>query len=136
VWGIQDAEHAETAPHALHLVITQLACSLVGQTQKVTLTPGTRAYQAYGCEAAMESFRCSYGLNPAYRDKLAAGALQVVGVGPAGDAMIVELGDHRFFLATLFVPQLSSIAEQPHPLIVAYLRAALLFQASRISLRQ
>jgi len=42
---------------------------------------------------------------------------------------IVELSDHRFFLATLFVPQLSASPDLPHPLIVAYLQAARTFQA-------
>jgi CTP synthase (UTP-ammonia lyase) len=43
----------------------------------------------------------------------------------------VELSNHPFYVATLFLPQISSRPESPHPLIVAYLRAALAFQASR-----
>jgi len=42
-----------------------------------------------------------------------------------GEARIVELADHPFFLATLFVPQVSSSPTQPHPLISAFLRAAM-----------
>jgi CTP synthase (UTP-ammonia lyase) len=114
-------------------VITPLACSLVGQTQRITITPGTRAHQAYACEAAMESFRCSYGLNPMYRERLTTGSFRVVGIGPADEAMVVELDDHRFFMATLFLPQLSSTAARPHPLIVAYLRAAVAFQNAQRS---
>jgi CTP synthase (UTP-ammonia lyase) len=37
---------------------------------------------------------------------------------------VVELTRHRFFVATLFVPQLSSRPEASHPLITAFLRAA------------
>lgn len=37
---------------------------------------------------------------------------------------MVELPDRRFYLATLFVPQLGSQPDSPHPLILAYLRAA------------
>jgi hypothetical protein len=36
----------------------------------------------------------------------------------------VELPSHRFFVATLFVPQTSSAPDAPHPLIGAYLAAA------------
>jgi CTP synthase (UTP-ammonia lyase) len=54
----------------------------------------------------------------------------VTGTGPEGEARIVELPDHRFFIATLFLPQLSSTMERPHPLIVGYLRAAMEYQAS------
>jgi CTP synthase (UTP-ammonia lyase) len=131
VLGLSDAQHEETAPHATALVISRLACSLAGQQQRVQLVPGTRAQQAYGSETAVEAFRCSYGLNPAYRDRLAQGPLVVSGVGAEGEARIVELPGHRFFLATLYVPQLSSSPGAPHPLIRAYLEASIAFRLAR-----
>jgi CTP synthase (UTP-ammonia lyase) len=119
------AGHEETAPHASSLVISRLTCSLVGETQMVRILPGTLTHQAYGRERAAESFRCSYGLNPAYRDRIEGGALRVVGVDPEGGARVVELSGHRFFVATLFLPQLASRPGMPHPLIVAFLNAAI-----------
>jgi CTP synthase (UTP-ammonia lyase) len=130
VLGIGGAEHEETAPHASRLVISKLACSLAGTTQAVRIVPGTLACQAYGKEQAVEQFRCSYGINPEYRDAIEDGILGVTGVGPDGEVRVVELPGHRFFIATLFLPQLSSSAEAPHPLIVAYLKAALAFKTS------
>ncbi len=56
-------------------------------------------------------------------------ALKIVGVDDNGNARIVELSDHRFFMATLFLPQSSSSAEKPHPLVVEYLNAAKAFKA-------
>ena len=129
--GIQDAEHEETAPDASRLVISTLACSLVGVTQQVHITPGTLAHRAYRQEEVAEQFRCSYGLNPAYREQISQGELKVAGVDPDGEVRIVELSQHRFFLATLFVPQLASSPDMPHPLIVAYLKAARAFQTSQ-----
>ena len=129
--GIRDAEHEETAPEASELVISKLTCSLVGQTQVVKIMPGTRAHQAYGKEEASEQFRCNYGLNPAYQEQIGSGELKVVGVDLDGQARIVELPAHRFFIATLFLPQLSSSPGSPHPLIVAYLRAAVAFQVPK-----
>jgi CTP synthase (UTP-ammonia lyase) len=126
--GIQDAEHEETAPDAPTLVVSKLACSLVGVTQQVRIAPGTLAHRLYGREEVTEQFHCNYGLNPVYRDHLGKGALRVAGVGPDGEVRIVELSDHRFFLAALFVPQLSSSADVPHPLVVAYLNAARAFR--------
>jgi CTP synthase (UTP-ammonia lyase) len=38
---------------------------------------------------------------------------------------MVELTGRRFFMATLFLPQLSSTPTTPHPIIMAYLQAAL-----------
>ena len=57
--------------------------------------------------------------------------LRIVGVDDNGDARIVELSDHRYFMATLFLPQFSSSAEKPHPLIVEYLNAAKAFQGMK-----
>jgi len=128
VLGIHDAEHEETAPHAPNLVISKLTCSLVGQAQTIKIMPGTLAHQVYRKEEIVEEFRCNYGLNPEYRDKIGSGELKIAGVDSNGEVRIVELSDHRFFIATLFLPQLSSSSDMPHPLIMAYLRTAIAFQ--------
>lgn len=129
--GIRDAEHEETAPGAPTLFISKLACSLVGKTQAIKIVPSSYAHQAYGKKEVTEPFYCNYGLNPKFRDELGKGRLRITGVDLSGEARIVELSDHPFYVATLFVPQMFSKPESPHPLIVAYLRAALVFQTSR-----
>ena len=129
--GIEDAEHEESAASAPRLLITRLTCSLVGLAGTVRLGPGSLAHRVYGKTEITEEFRCNYGLNPAYRAKIADGTLTVTGVDPDGEVRIVELPTHRFFVATLFVPQHSSRPGQPHPLITAYLKAALDVQAAR-----
>ena len=58
------------------------------------------------------------------------GRLKITGVDVEGEARIVELSDHTFYVATLFLPQVSSKPDRPHPLIVAYLRAAIAFHNS------
>jgi CTP synthase (UTP-ammonia lyase) len=57
------------------------------------------------------------------------GGVRVSGVSTDGGVRIIELPDHPFFLATGFLPQLSSTAGKPHPLLVAYLRAAMQFHS-------
>jgi len=113
------------------LLINRLPCSLVGKTQTIKIKPGSRAYQAYGQEEVTEQFRCNYGLNPQFHDKVDRGQLKITGIDLEGGARIVELSDHPFYLATLFLPQISSTRENPHPLIVEYVKAAIVFQASR-----
>jgi CTP synthase (UTP-ammonia lyase) len=125
VLGIADADHEETAPQGSHLLIHKLSCSLVGTTGTVKIVPGSLAHRMYGREESTEQFRCSYGLNPEYREILERGEMRVSGFDPEGEARIVELSAHRFFIATLFLPQLSSTPSQPHPLILEYLRAAM-----------
>jgi CTP synthase (UTP-ammonia lyase) len=39
VLGFADAQHQETAPQASRLVISRLACSLVGRSMSITLQP-------------------------------------------------------------------------------------------------
>lgn len=124
VLGFEDAQHAEYDPYASELFISALSCSLVGQTMSVQLEPGSRAAHFYGKSEASEQYYCNFGLNPEHQQRLNDGGLRVVGTDQDGEARVVELPDRRFYLATLFVPQLSSTPDSPHPLIVAYLRAA------------
>jgi CTP synthase (UTP-ammonia lyase) len=131
VLAIQDAEHEETAPDAPRLVISKLTCSLVGTTQPLTILPGTLAHRAYGRAAVLEQFACNYGLNPVYHEHFGQGGLKIAGRDETGEVRLVELAAHRFFMATLFLPQLSSSPAQPHPLIVAYLQATQQFQMSQ-----
>ena len=125
--GIEDAEHEETAPNAPTLLISKLACSLVEKTQTIKIVPESLVQQAYGKGEVTERFVCSYGLNLQFRDKFKKGKLKISGVDLDGGVRIVELSDHPFYIATLFLPQISSEPKSPHPLIVAYLKAALTF---------
>ena len=87
------------------------------------LVPRTRAAQLYGVAEAVEPYYCNYGVNPDYRLQLEACGLRVSGVGSEGEIRIVELSEHPFFLATLFLPQARSTAATPHPLLVGYAAA-------------
>ena len=126
-----DADHEETAPQAAAPLIQRLACPLVGRTQTIRLMRGTKLHRAYGADEATEQFRCSFGLNPAHRSLMLSGHLQCAGVDPQGEVRAVELATHRFFLATLFLPQLASRPGAPHPLITAYLLAAAALRSER-----
>ncbi len=92
---------------------------------KINISPDTLAYSIYRSSKIEETFTCSYELNPAYRANLEAAGLKVSGISEDGGARIVELPDHHFFIATGFIPQLASGENRPHPLILAYLKAAL-----------
>ena len=105
------------------ILITPMSCTLVGETQEISIRKNSLAHRIYQKESVTEKYNCGYSLNEDYRDRFAASDLRIVGVNPDGDVRIVELSDHRFFLAMLFQPQLSSVAS-PHPVIVAFLEAA------------
>lgn len=124
VLGFTDAAHAESDPDASTLFITALDCSLVGKTMQVHIDPTSRVYGMYQCAVVQEEYYCMFGLNPNYQATIHDGGLRVVGTDDEHGARIVELPDHPFFVATLFVPQLTSTEDHPHPLILAYLQAA------------
>jgi len=124
VLGFADAQHAEYDPYASNLFVSELACSLAGQTMAVELAAGSLAAAAYGGTAASERYYCDFGLDPDHRRLLEDGGLRVSGVDADGEVRVLELPGHRFFVATLFVPQASSAPGAPHPLILALLRAA------------
>jgi CTP synthase (UTP-ammonia lyase) len=124
VAGIPDAEHAESSPAAPHLGVTALACSLAGQTHAVRIVAGTRAAAIYQMQEILEAFFCSYGLNPDYRSLLESHGLVISGVGPEGEARIVELPSQPFFIGTLYVPQARHEPGKPHPLVGAFVDAA------------
>jgi len=124
VLGLSEARHAEYEPDAAELVIAPLACPLAGQRAVVLLEPGSNAASCYGAGAVSEEYRCSYGLAAAYRPALERAGLVVSGRDEQGEPRIVELAAYPFHLATLFVPQLSSRPQQPHPLFTAFVAAA------------
>jgi CTP synthase (UTP-ammonia lyase) len=121
---MKDADHEESSPDASVKLISKLSCSLVGQSKVVRIIPRSLAYQIYGTGEAVELFACNYGLNENFSDRIATHGLVVSGFDEEGTVRMVELSDHRFYIATLFVPQSRSSVEEPHPLIVAFLRAA------------
>ena len=90
----------------------------------MALVPRTLAARLYGTMDAIEDYYCNYGVNHDYRLGFEAHGLRVSGVGGEGEIRIVEIPDHPFFVATLFLPQARSTAALPHPLLVGYATAA------------
>jgi CTP synthase (UTP-ammonia lyase) len=124
VAGIATADHAETSPAGRELVVTPLACSLVESQGDITFTPGSQLHGLFAGGAAREGYRCNYGVNPAYRTRLAAAGLRFTGFDAAGDIRAFELPGHRFFIGTLFQPERSALRGLRHPLIEAFVCAA------------
>ena len=124
VVGDAGAQHAEYDPEAGSLFITPLACSLAGQTFEVTLEAGSRAQAAYGTSTVAERYYCNFGLDRTKEPALVAAGLGITGRDESGEARIIELADHPFFVGTLFVPQVASSREVPHRLVTAFVRAA------------
>ncbi len=124
VVGLQNVQHAEIDPGAVDALVTPLSCSLAGERSCVRLEPGSRVRAVCGADEVLEEYRCNYGLNPVHRVALERAGLRFSGSDADGTARVAELPGRRFFLATLYVPQLSSSAQRPHPLFLAFVGAA------------
>jgi CTP synthase (UTP-ammonia lyase) len=103
---------------------------LAGKAEAVSITPGSIAYRAYGRSSTIEQFLCNYGLSANYRTRIESAGLRITGFDSGGEARVLERSDHPFFIGTLFLPQFSSTPDAPHPLLVAFLRAASDFRRS------
>lgn len=125
VLGFRDAQHAEYDPYASDLFVTRLECSLVGRELLISLEPGSRVARIYETVQARERYYCNFGVNPRRVAELQRGELRVTGSDAEGDVRVVELPSHPFFIGTLFVPQLRSTLERPHPLVNGFIGAAL-----------
>ena len=122
VLGIDGADHAETNPAASALVVTPLACSLVGQHGSITFTPGSQLHAIFNGLSLHEGYHCNYGLNSDYRTRFEATGLRFTGFDTDGQIRACELPGHPFFIGTLFQPERSALTDRRHPLIEAFVR--------------
>jgi CTP synthase (UTP-ammonia lyase) len=123
VMGVQDAQHAEYDPSASDLFISALTCSIAGRRMRLRFVPGSRVAAIYGMESAEEEYYCNFGVNPDKVPLLRGSALGISGSDAEGEIRVIELSDHPFFVGTLFVPQLRSTPDNPHPLVTAFVQA-------------
>lgn len=124
VLGFEDAQHAEYDPYASRLFISQLACSLAGRQMQLNFAPGSQVAGIYGEISVKEHYYCNFGINPDCVHELQQGPLRISGSDAEGEIRVIELPGHPFFIGTLFVPQARSTPETPHPLVTAFLAAA------------
>lgn len=124
VLEIREADHAETNARGTELVVTALACSLVGQHGDIAFTPGSQLSRIFGGSSSREGYHCNYGPNPAYRERFEAAGLRFTGFDAEGQIRACELAGHPFFIGTLFQPERAALAGRSHPLIGAFVRAA------------
>ena len=142
VMGLKDAHTTEVNPETLHPVIDimvdqkeKLRTKNFGATMRLghyaaKITLGTVAYDAYATDEVLERHRHRYEVNPEYIKDIESAGLVFSATSPSGILMeIAELPKkrHPFFLGTQFHPEFQSSLMNPHPLFVAFLRAAIKF---------
>jgi CTP synthase (UTP-ammonia lyase) len=125
VLGLIDADHVESNPETSLPLMVALECALIEATGTIILQAGSRVAALYGQSEVVEAYHCRFGLNPHYEALLVDTGLRITGRDSGGEVRIVELESHPFYVATLFQPERSAFKGNAHPLITAYVGAAL-----------
>jgi CTP synthase (UTP-ammonia lyase) len=119
------ATHAETQADAAEPFVAPLACTLYGEERTVTCVPGTRLAAILGAAPFAGFHFCGYGLAPSAAQVLERAGVRIAAHAPDAGVEALELPAHPFFIATLFQPQVGSLAGAPlSPLIGAFVAAA------------
>lgn len=135
VLGYAGAMTTEVNPDTPYPVISmmedQKKTTLKGGTMRLgayecQLEEGTLAHRIYGKSLISERHRHRYEFNGDYLDAMEKAGLKASGRNPqTGLVEIVELPEHPFFIASQFHPEYKSTPENPAPLFVSFVEAAL-----------
>jgi CTP synthase len=135
VLGWKDAHSTEmkenTAYPVIALMDEQKTVVNKGGTMRLgsytcKLDKKSKAYKAYGTDVIEERHRHRYEFNNAYKSDFEKAGLKCTGMNPdTGLVEVVEIPTHPFFVAAQYHPEYKSTVMNPHPLFVAFVKAAL-----------
>ena len=141
VLGLKDAMSTEveanTANPVIDLMADQKTTTVKGGTMrlgayKCQIEEGSLAYRIYGKPLISERHRHRYELNNDYVARLNEAGMRTSGRNPeTGLVEIVEIPEHPFFIGVQFHPEYKSTPENPQPIFVAFVKAALEYNKSR-----
>lgn len=121
---------ADTAHPVIHLMDDQKNVSQKGGTMRLgayncDIMPGTKLAAAYGATQIKERHRHRYEFNNTYLQAFEDAGMIASGKNPeTGLVETIELKDHPFYIGAQFHPEYKSTVLNPHPLFVAFVKAA------------
>jgi len=144
VLGLKQAHSIEMEENTSHPVI-----NLMAEQKEVTNKGGTMRLGSYQCKLLsnqlieiyksneiFERHRHRYELNNKYKDQLTAAGLQIAGINEAHDLVeIIKLENHPWFIGVQFHPELKSTVENPHPLFVDFVKAAMQHKSKQVNFK-
>ncbi|KUG06930.1 CTP synthase [Solirubrum puertoriconensis] len=135
VLGLQGANSTEMNPETPYPVIGLMAdqknVTQKGGTMRLgsyvcELRKGSKAAKAYGRTHIEERHRHRYEFNNEFLQQFEAAGMVASGINPdTGLVEMIELPEHPWFVAGQFHPELKSTVQNPHPLFVRFVRAAI-----------
>lgn len=140
--GIKDADSAENNSGSKNIIIYPVSCAvpnrssdapkLSGSIPEIRLRPGSYLHSFYKADVVTEEFFCNYEVNSEFEGAVIDAGFVIAARGVQGEIRAVELPSHKFFIASLFQPQLSSKPGKPHPILVEFLSAAVKWKSQKL----
>lgn len=137
VLGLAGANSTEMDPsthdNVIDLMEEQKSISNLGGTMRLGaydchLADGSRALRAYGRADISERHRHRFEFNNDYRERFETAGMKCSGENPATHLVeVVELPDHRWYIGTQYHPEYSSTVENPNPIFLDFMRAAIAY---------
>eukprot|EP01136_Pigoraptor_vietnamica_P023506 Opistho-1_new@75647 len=134
VLGMSKAHSTEMNPDTNEAVIAMMEeqknITQMGGTMRLgaydcELRSDSRAASIYGSTKISERHRHRYEFNNEFLEAYENAGMIPVGKNPAtGLVEVVEVKDHPFYVGVQFHPEYKSTVENPHPLFMAFVKAA------------
>ncbi len=134
VLGIKDANSLEmdanTPNPVINLMEEQKSITKKGGTMrlgswKCELKEDSLVSKIYGSQLINERHRHRYEYNNTYKTQLEAAGMKATGINPeTGLVEIIEIPSHPWFVGVQYHPEYKSTVANPHPLFVAFVKAA------------
>ena len=135
VLGFKDANStemdSETTNPVIDLMEEQKTITDKGGTMRLgawscDLMNNSIVSSVYGEETILERHRHRYEFNGTYKEAIEAAGMKATGLNPdTGLVEIVEIPEHPWFVGVQYHPEYKSTVANPHPLFVAFIKAAL-----------
>jgi CTP synthase len=135
VLKFKDAHSTEMNPRTTHPVIdimeAQKKISCKGGTMRLgaypcDITEGTKAFETYKTKSISERHRHRYEFNNKYLEDFRKAGMVPAGINPKDNLVeIMEIPSHPWFVGVQFHPEYKSTVAKPHPLFVAFVKAAI-----------
>lgn len=141
VLGLTGAHSTEMDPETPHPVIDmmeeQKKIHAKGGTMRLgayncRIKPGTMAAEIYTVGEVHERHRHRYEFNNRYLEDFEKAGMMSAGINPKRNLVeIIELKDHPWFVGVQFHPEYRSTVDNPHPLFVKFVEAAIRLRSSK-----
>ena len=141
ILGLNDAISTEmnqdTSNPVIDLMESQKDITDMGGTMRLgawscKLESNSKVFSIYNSNEISERHRHRYEYNNTYKEQLENAGMTSAGYNPeTGLVEIIEIPSHRWFVGVQYHPEYKSTVTNPHPLFIAFVKAALEYKLEK-----